>query len=58
MVYRGHVYCQTVSHDLVRSALQYLKLNNSLYSDTVIDIGQIPDILLSLAEPAEIPIEI
>ena len=58
MVYRGHVYFEAVSPDLVRSALQYLKLNNPLYSDIVIDVGQIPQSLLSLVEPVEIPLEI
>ena len=58
LVYRGHVYFEAVSPDLVRSALQYLKLNNPLYSDIVIDIGQIPENLLSLAETVEIPVEI
>ena len=58
LVYRGHVYFEAVSPDLVWSALQYLKLNNPLYSDIVIDIGQIPENLLSLAESVEIPIEI
>ena len=58
LVYRGHVYFEAVSPDLVRSALQYLKLNNPLYCDIVIDIGQIPETLLSFAEPTEIPIEI
>ena len=58
IVYRGDVYFEAVSHDLVRSARQYLTLNNPVYSDIVIDIGQIPESLLSLVEPVEIPIEI
>ena len=58
LMYRGHVYFEAVSPDTVRSALQYLKLNNPLYSDIEIDIGQIPENLLSLADPIEIPIEI
>ena len=31
--YRGHVYFEAVSPDVTRSALQYLKLNSSLYYD-------------------------
>ena len=58
LVYRGHVYFEAVSPDAVRSALEYLKMNNPLYCDIVIDIGNIPANLLSLAEPIDIPIEI
>ena len=58
LMYRGHVYFEAVSPDVVRSALQYLKLNNPLYSDIEIDIGQIPENLLSLIEPIDIPIQL
>ena len=58
LMYRGHVFFEAVSPDVVRSALQYLKQNNPLYCDIEIDIGQIPDYLLSLAEPIDIPIEV
>ena len=57
LVYRGHVYFEAVSPEAVRSALEYLKWNNPLYHDILIDIGQIPANLLSLAEPIDIPIE-
>ena len=53
LVYRGHVYFEAVRPDMVRSALQYLKINNPLYSDIIIDIGQIPENLLTLSEPVE-----
>ena len=43
LIYRGHVYFEAVSPDVVRSAPQYLKLNNP--------IGLIPENLLSLTEP-------
>ena len=33
LLYRGHVYFEAVSPDLVRSALEYLKMNNPLYGD-------------------------
>ena len=33
LMYRGHVYFESVSPDVVRRALQYLKLNNPLYYD-------------------------
>ena len=51
--FRGHVYFEAVSPDLVNLALTYLKDNNHLYSDIVIDVGQIPSILLSLTEPVD-----
>ena len=35
-----------------------MKINNPLYSDIQIDVGQIPEYLLSLAEPIDIPIEV
>ena len=57
LVYRGHVYFEAVSPESVRSALEYLKQNNPLYQDIHIDIGQIPENLLSLSEPIDIPIE-
>ena len=58
MNYRCHVYFEAVSPDTVQRALEYLKSNNPLYHDIVIDIGQIPANLLSLIEPIDIPIEI
>ena len=39
-------------------ALQYLQLNNPLYCDIEINVGNIPENLLSLSEPIDIPIEI
>ena len=42
----------------MRSALQYLKSNNPLYHDILIDVSQIPENLLSLEEPIDIPIEV
>ena len=38
LMFRGHVYFEAVSPEAVRIALQYLKLNNPLYSDIEIDI--------------------
>ena len=58
LMYRGHVYFEAVSPDIVQSALQYLKLNNPLYCDIEINVGNIPEHLLSLTEPIDIPIEI
>ena len=58
LAYRGHFYFEAVSPEAVRSALQFLKLNNPLYHDILIDISQIPENLLSLAEPVDIPIEL
>ena len=51
--FRGHVYFEAVLPDLVNLALTYLKDNNHLYSDIVIDVSQIPSSLLSLTEPVD-----
>ena len=58
LMYRGHVYFEAVSPDIVQSALQYLQLNNPLYCDIEINVGNIPENLLALSEPTDIPIEI
>ena len=63
LVYRGHVYFEAVSPETeaeaaVQSALQYLKSNNPLHHDILIDVSQIPKNPLSLTEPIDIPIEI
>ena len=58
LMYRGHVYFEAVSPDVVLSALQYLKQYNPLYFDIEIDVGRIPENLLSLTEPIDIPIEL
>ena len=52
--FRGLVYFEAVSLDLVNLTLTYLlKDNNHLYSEIVIDVGQIPSSLLSLTEPVD-----
>ena len=56
--YRGHVYFEAVSPESVHTALEYLKCNNPLYHDILIDLSQVPESLLSLTEPIDIPIEI
>ena len=58
LMYRGHVYFEAVSPEIVQSALQYLKHNNALYYDIEINVGNIPENLLTLSEPIDIPIEI
>ena len=58
LVYRGQVYFEADLTDAVRSIFQYLKMNNPLYSDILINVGEIPENLLSLAEPIDIPVEI
>ena len=45
--YNGHVYFEPVRPEVVKSALQYLKLNNNLYNDIVIAVDDIPPELLS-----------
>ena len=47
LCYNGHVYFEPVRPEAVKSALQYLKLNNNLYHDIVIAIDDIPPELLS-----------
>ena len=47
LCYNGHVYFEPVRPEAVKSALQYLKLNNNLYHDIVIAIDDIPSELLS-----------
>ena len=49
LTYRGHVYFEAVRPELLNQALMYLKENNPLYSDVSVDIGNIPDNLLSFA---------
>ena len=57
-MYRGHVYFEAVCPDVVQAALHYLKQHKPLYSDIEIDVGRIPENLLSLSEPVDIPIEL
>ena len=47
LTYRGHVYFEAVRPELLNQTLMYLKENNPLYSDVSVDIGNIPDNLLS-----------
>ena len=49
MAYKGHVYFEAVQPELLNQALMYLKENNPLYSDASVDVGNIPDNLLSFA---------
>ena len=49
LCYRGHLF-EPVRPDVVKETLNYLKQNNSLYSDIEINIGNIPLNLLSLDE--------
>ena len=49
LTYRSYVYFEAVRPELLNQALMYLKENNPLYSDVSVDIGNIPDNLLSFA---------
>ena len=49
LTYRGYVYFEPVWPELPNQALMYLKENNLLNTDVSVDIGNIPDNLLSLA---------
>ena len=46
---QGHVYFEAVWSELLNEALMYLKKNNPLYIDVSVDIDNIPDNFLSLA---------
>ena len=41
--FRGHMYFQAVRPEIVLVALNWLKLNNPLYNDITINIGQISE---------------
>ena len=56
--FKGHVYFQPVSPHKLNEALLFLKVNNQLYADIEIDLEQIPDDLLNLADDEEMDIEI
>ena len=50
LCYRGHVYFESVRPELIHQALTYLKENNALYSDISINLGNMPNNLLSLSD--------
>ena len=50
LMFHGHVYFEPVYPDIVMSALQYLKANNSLYNNISIDLNQIPENLIYLTD--------
>ena len=50
LCYRGHVYFESVRPELIHQVLTYLKENNALYSDISINLGNIPNNLLSLSD--------
>ena len=45
--YRGHVYFESVRINFIMRLLQYLKLNNSLYHDTEINLDNVPNFLIN-----------
>ena len=55
--FKGHVYFEPVSPEKVHSALLYLKVNNPLYKDVVINMDTIPQELLNFDEDEQIDIE-
>ena len=48
--YRGHDLFESVRPDVVQAALNYLKENNPLYNNVIININNIQIDLLSLKE--------
>ena len=49
LTYRGHAYFEAVRPELLNQTLIYLKENNPVYSDVSVDVGNIPENLLSFA---------
>ena len=45
--YRGHVYFESVRPNFIMRLMQYLKLNNSLYHDIEINLGNVPNFLIN-----------
>ena len=45
--YKGHVYFESVTLNFIMRLLQYLKLNNSLYHDTEINLDNVPNFLIN-----------
>ena len=57
--YKGHVYFESVRPYVINQLLQYLKLNNELFSDIEIDISHIPSSLIEMINvDHEIPVEV
>ena len=50
MIFRGHVYFESVRPDFVEAALNFLKHSNPFYSDVLINIDNITSDLLSLSD--------
>ena len=48
LIYRGHVYFESVPQDVVKEGLHYLKQNNNLYQDIIIEEAQISGEFLCL----------
>ena len=56
--FKGHVYFEPVCPENVRSALLFLKVNNPLYKDVVINMDRIPQELRTFDQDEQIDIEI
>ena len=57
--YKGHVYFESVRPYVINQLLQYMKLNNELFSDIEIDISHIPSSLIDMINvDHEIPVEV
>ena len=52
IVFKGHVYFESVRPHFVDRALNYLKMNNPFYSDVLINLDNINRELLSLTDPS------
>ena len=48
--FRGHVYLQAVRPQMILCALNWLKMNNPLYTDIVVDMNNIHSDLISLQQ--------
>ena len=46
LIYKGHVYFESVRPGIISRLLQYLTLNNPFYHDIEIDVKNIPGFLI------------
>jgi hypothetical protein len=55
--FRGHVYFQAVRPQLILHALNWLRMNNPLYSNIIVDIDNIDTSLTALQQNENVPAE-
>lgn len=55
-MYNGHVYFEHVQPQILKDVLQYLKINNPFYQNTVIDMNTIPTELICFTENTQLEV--